>query len=357
MTVTRIPGMRRFLTRTAIGSLPIVAIIGLCVYYYYGVRPSLYGDLGVLGREQFDAGYNRSQHAAPFGGNLMVDTYHDGDTLTRVVTIGDSFSQQDSIGYQNALAHLMGERVTNLPIDVSTSGPVPAAFALLRSGFFERNKGAEVVIFELVERSFPPSLNAIDEERIAAAATTFPHPDGDAAPAKGENLPASIIHQGIDWLRLRTGLEKNPVMSAELTRPLFTIPGKECRLYFYRDDLQTLGAPPDMWGRMRHNVELLHDEFARAGLRMIFFVVPDKYEVYQPYIVPGTLSEKRFGLEMADALAGMDYVVQALPEARKRLAAGEKDLYMADDTHWAAKGSMMAAELLLPHVAPADSVR
>ena len=356
MTTTRIPGMRRFLTRTAIGSLPIVAVIGLCVYYYYGVRPSLYGDLGVLGREQFDAEYNRTQHAAPFGGSVMVDTYHDGDTLTRVVTIGDSFSQQDSIGYQNALAHLLDERVTNLPIDVSTSGPVPSAFALLRSGFFERNKGAEVVIFELVERSFPPSLNVIDEERIAAAATTFPRTEGAGTP-KAESLPASIIHQGIDWVRLRTGLEKNPVMSAELTRPLFTEPGKESRLYFYRDDLETLGAPPEMWARMRGNIERLHDEFARRGIKMVFLVVPDKYEVYQPYVKPGELPEKRFGLEMLDALAGMDYVLQVLPEAHRRLEAGELDLYMADDTHWAAKGSMMAAELLLPHVAPADSVR
>lgn len=81
---------------------------------------------------------------------------------------------------------------------------------------------------------------------------------------------------------------------------------------------------------------------------MIFLVIPDKYEVYQQYTVAGRYPEKRFGTEMMDALSGLDYVVQVLPEARRRVAAGELDLYMANDTHWGANGSAMAAQLLLP---------
>ncbi|MCM1336788.1 MAG: hypothetical protein NC187_03855 [Candidatus Amulumruptor caecigallinarius] len=353
----RIPGMKRFLTRTAIGSLPVVAVLCLCVYYFYNIHPYLNGDLGRLGRIAFDANYNIVHHRDPFPGSRMVRDYHDGDTLTRVITIGDSFSQQDSLGYQNALGNLLGETVTNIPVPSATSGPVEQSVALLRSGFFDRNKGAEYIIFELVERDFTEHLSEINEAKVSASPVTFPSTPAQSAPPAAENLVASIVHQGVDWLRLVTGLEHNPVRHVSLTQPLFTQPGRENMLYFYKNDLSPLGASPEQWQAMRANIEMLHEEFGRRGLKMIFLVIPDKYEVYQNYAEPGVWPLKPFGREMLDALAPLPYVVQVLPEAKARLAAGEKDLYLADDSHWGAKGSMMTARLLLPRVTPTDSVR
>ena len=89
----------------------------------------------------------------------------------------------------------------------------------------------------------------------------------------------------------------------------------------------------------------LHRRFAARGIGMLFMLAPDKYELYQHLAVDNPYPARPLGSQLL-VLDSLGFVVNPLPELSRRLEAGEKDLFMADDSHWSAKSAQTAASLV-----------
>lgn len=337
--------LKKFLKRVVIGGLPLGCLVLGVLYYCLLVRPNLAGDLSQLGKIPMDMDYGARMYEPVFPDQMTL-RYDRGDTLARVVTIGDSFSQQMPNGFQNFLAHLMGAPVSNISIDGKRMLPEQAASDLLMSGFFDSHPGVEWVIVESVERSLVEVWGKVDVGRQPAFVPILYAGDADAAtPAAQESL-GRYFSQGLDWLKLSVGLDESPVCRALLAKPCFTTAAGEDVLYFYDRDLLQLSATEAELSVVVERLKALHGLYAARGIKMIFMPAPDKYELYQHLVVDNPYPERELGTQLSAALDTLDFVVNPLPELRRRLDNGEKDIFMADDTHWSSKGASAAASLL-----------
>lgn len=344
------PGLRRFLIRTAIGGIPLGCILLAVLYYCLIIRPDLVGDLGELGKIPFDREYARQMYRPVLSGQRKVD-YARGEAMSPVVTIGDSFSQQNPNGFQNFLGDMLGHDITNIPFDFHKTSPEQGAADLLATGFFDNHPEVEWVIVETIERDLVDRWLAVEFDRARSNPPVKYRREEDA-PAEGkvqESL-GRYFRQGVDWIKLSTGIADSPVCSVELSEECFTLAGKESRLYFYDQDLTRISASDDELAAVAGKISALRDRFADKGIKMIFMPAPDKYELYQHLTVDNPYPARPLGASLSAALDTLDFVVNPLPELRRMLDNGDKDIYMADDTHWSAKGASAAAAMLHRHM-------
>ncbi len=335
--------MKRFLVRTFIGAIPLLLLVLGSLYYYFRIRPELTGDLGQLGKIAFGTEYD-ARIGKPLLADRMVRPYEPGAPVGRIVTIGDSFSQQEEKGYQNFLAHRLGEPVTNIRL-IQGEAPEHAAIDLLRDGFFDTLPEVKWVIVESVERALVDRCLKLAPDRTPEASPLLRDGDGPTGPESSNGLLGRAFRQSKDWMLLRTGLAANPVCSAALSRPCFTLPGRESTLYFYRDDLDRLSVSDDELAAMRESLRTLHDRFRERGIELFYLMAVDKYELYQHLIAENPYPQRLLGTRLRE-LDSLEFFIDPLPRLRERLDAGETDLYLGHDTHWSQKGAALAADLL-----------
>lgn len=337
--------LKRFLRRVAVGGIPLGCVLLGVIYYGLFVRPRLAGDLSQLGKIPMDMEYGARMYAPVFP-DQMTHRYGRGDSLSSVVTIGDSFSQQMPNGFQNFLGHRLGEPVSNITIDGKQMLPEQAASDLLMSGFFDGHPEVEWVIVESVERSLVGVWGKVEVGRQPGFVPIIHAGDvEDAAPEPRESL-GRYFSQGVDWLKLSVGIDKSPVCRVKLSRPCFTTTTGDDILYFYNHDLLQMSATEAELAMVVERLKRLQGLFAARGIKMLFMPAPDKYELYQNMTVDSPYPRRELGAQLSAALDTLDFVVKPLGELRRRLEAGEKDIYMADDTHWSAKGASTAADLI-----------
>lgn len=349
--------MKRFLVRTLVGAIPLLLLILGSLYYYFLIRPELTGDLGQLGKIAFGTEYDARIGRPQLDGS-MVRPFEPGAPVGRIVTIGDSFSQQEERGYQNFLTHRLGEPVTNIRL-IQGTDPEQAALDLLQAGFFDTLPEVKWVIVESVERALVDRcLNLTPDRRTAESPLLREDDAAGSDSGSGNGLLGRAFRQSKDWMLLNLGLARNPVCTATLDRPCFTLPERERTLYFYKDDLDRLSVTDAELATVRESLRTLHERFQARGIELLFLMAVDKYECYQHFIVDKTVDnsypQRPLGSRL-QALDSLEFFVNPLPALRERLEAGEQDLYMAHDTHWSQKGARLAADLLYEKIRLSES--
>lgn len=332
----------RFITRTLIGSIPLMILGVLILFYYFDRRPAMTGDLGALGKLRFDNIYHNSM-LKPRTANDMPSIYQPGDSLPSIVTIGDSFSDQYPNGYQSFLADMLHCEITNIPLDSHLTDAIPGAFRLVNSGFFDNHPQVEWVIVECGEKSMLRQWLLAD---TLAVADPLPIINFKEIPDESVlTFSRRIFSQGIDWLKLSSGIVENPVKSIKLNRKCFTQPGKEDMLFFVKDDLKRLSASEAQLSEVDKRLKNLHSRFARRGIKMIYLIAPAKYGLYQHIAIDNPYPARLFSRQMS-VFGNLDFVVNPYPVLKNAIDSGMKDVYMADDTHWSPEGAKIAAQLI-----------
>ncbi|MDE6283094.1 MAG: hypothetical protein K2L97_03790 [Muribaculaceae bacterium] len=341
----------RFLRKTIIGGIPLGILLGVICYFYFFLRPQMVGDLGELGKIIFDRAYTERMYQ-PVLSNDMPLLYAPGDTLQSVVTVGDSFTQQRPNGYQSFLSEIIAQPITNISIKRGTT-PEQALSDMINSGFFDGQSQVEWVILETVERELVDRWLMLDTTSTVKqfAIEVNPPSAGDGGDSRG--FAGRIFKQGIDWLKIVSGLEESPVKSVRLSRDCFTEPGKEDMLYFYVSDLGRLSVTDKELAEVTKRIESMRHRLALRGIKMLFMVAPDKYELYQHLAVDNPHPVRQLGQQLLQ-LDSLGYVVNPLPELTRMTDAGEQDIFMADDSHWSPKASSTAARLIVAKMHSAD---
>ena len=280
-----------------------------------------------------------------------------------VLTIGDSHS--DGVGgayYQDYLADKYGISVIN-SAGTHKYNSWAQLNMLIDLGYLGQ-LGIKTVVFEIGERGVstltaPPSLPAVarkeyEKDRIAYKEAS----SRDMVPPYAL-LTTTMGSANVRFIKNRLYASNHEysvskdVYKEYLTIPAFTNTGQENVLYYYHDDLDYLTAKPDAVA-INNTLNAISDKLATRGVKFIFFVVPDKSDVYFPYVArERNIPENNFIAELMPLPKTYEFI-DSKKILRDAVAAGEQDLFWADDTHWSWKAQQHVGDAIATVLQNAD---
>lgn len=337
--------MKRFLIKLSYTIFPFwLLFVGLTIYYNVRVAPNITGDIGVLGKIPFKLIY--SEPVDPEITDTLYDNVSDMNLLRQkhadVLTCGDSFSQQGKKSYQNYLQK-MGLSIVNFaPPGVVNLNPLQTAYELMDRGLID-STNVHTLLIESVERSlllrlamFDPSVDQLSDLSQAIAHT--------------EPQQSWSLMEAKNYLMLRLMI-KNPVRHAKLTKPLFSgSQGDE--LYFYKDDIWEWEQhfDEDHKKALFFTLEQLAKKAQEKKVHLLFLICPDKYDLYQKFIIDNPFPAKEVNEELRKLIGNRPDFIIAKEVLMPYLDAGEKDIYMMDDSHWSIISAKIIAEEVRAHL-------
>ena len=332
--------MRKFLLKISYTVFPLwLSIVVLVTFYNLIVIPNMQGDLGKLGKIPTRLFYERDSDLNIQ--DTLFCTVQKAQMLRNdsfdVITCGDSFSQQGKNGYQNYMA-IKGLRIINyFPYGAFRANPLQGAFNLMRQGYID-STNTKVLIVESVERNLYSRILHLDFNQISLK-------EENGTPSKPEekwSLTEAKIY--LDFL---TGLkdEENPVKQLKLNDFYFSGP-KGDRLFFYHEDISDNGfsIPQKDYNVIRYKIDTLFAEAKAKNILLLFLVCPDKYDVYQDYIVNNPYPAKTLNEDFRRIVGNREDVIIGKELLSPHVHSKEKDMYYLEDTHWSCKSAKVIAD-------------
>ena len=301
--------MKKFILKCLCTIFPVMVVIYACGFYvnFYLIKvlPKA-GDLGQLGYFYIDKSCNTLDIKLL---ENRTDTYC--DTIQgkyEIMTIGDSFSQQGITGYQNYLAMELGERILNYPDPGGREySPEEISLYLLKNGVFAK-LGCKIVIIETVERSFVQRM--LDIKNIENLES------GNDVLTKGvPEKKKDCLMETFKYIKYYLYKSKRPVKEAQLRTDCFSVSPHNC--------------------------------FLEEGIGLYYIIAPDKYDVYQSYIVNNPYPPKTVVEQLEENGVGqLEWFINPRAKFRKMIDDGVEDIYHIDDTHWTYKASESVGHIL-----------
>lgn len=335
--------MQKFIKKIAIASI-ITSILGVlfmlpCFY----ILPYQTGDLGRLGGIPFGP-YDTIFKVPDY---LYTENIMDYESLKNVeiLTIGDSFSQGDHLGYQNFLGRYLNKKVSNFRVD--GFNPIQTAVALIEKQMIPNCK---IIILETVERSIITNINQeftitedISKRNIISGIPKILLTEDTIIRSNDYNFKRLTSYYK-QKLNLSHSYKK-----FELSVPLFTAGKYSDKLFIYSSqiidgDLTFLSNTNTQIEKAKKQLSILKEIGNKSHIKIIYLVAADKYDMYydfiknNPYPINPTFSyfsdfDTTFFINTKNIL---------LPYLKN----GEKDIYRVNDTHWSVK----AAEIIGNHL-------
>jgi hypothetical protein len=341
--------MKKFILKTAMFVLPFV----VPSFFLMVFPPAPKGDLIRLGHiMDIDGGRYRGIFKEEYQRTLKFTKMSDLDFNTQstytVLTIGDSFSEQENTGYQNYLAENNNVQVLHLDRYLHDN-PIETLYGLLNGDVLSRIK-IEYIVIQSSERSFIDRALSFESNKIIRTDSfikAIQHHKAKADISKeGNNYPffSSLILR-FPLYRILYHLDDNaylsPTYSVETTENLFSTSCSE--LLFYTQELVNTPQNNSEEAVMKLNAALndLSKKFMDKGIKIIVLPSPDKFDIYYDYIVE---NEKYVRPLFFNHLQNMqkDYLYVNSKQILGQAIKTQKDIYYFDDTHW----SPYAAKLI-----------
>lgn len=336
--------MKRFTIKFLLVLVPIHILI---LFYIFGIKKQISGDLGLLGMIPFGVDYY--DNAFQSRQNIETNVEHftcNSTSKYEVITLGDSFSKMEGDGYQTYLGRALNDTILDLDISIAKDmvSPEQIVVKLLKNGFFEQ-MGAKLVVFQSVERDFIERLSSVDFNKSLPADSMLYYYRYKEASKKTNNsfkdlFEASkkpVLEDMSAWIRMLSGYQ-NPIVRVELSKPFFTHKTKAEDLYFYKEDLKFNRFKNDTIDRAKQNFERIKEMFEAHDIKFIYFIPPTKYHAYQDYIVDNKLPRDGLVFNFEKHLS-KDYFFYPLSIVDSMLQKGVKDVYKLNDSHWSYKAS------------------
>lgn len=329
--------MKKFLTKLSYTVLPVFLLLfGLTAYLNLYIRPQATGDLGRLAFVMVGEDYGQRIEQNEMKEKLFSNVRETEDLRNihvNVLTIGDSFSQQEHAGYQNYMPQ-EGLTVANTRRGLYDN-PIQYAWNILEAGVID-STNIDVMVVEVGERDLSLRINNFSIDKVEV--------DEPYSPDDGEEENVYDIRQ---WSLLRTRdflmyryAGRNPVYDVELNRDFFDS-REPRRLYFYcADVLNGMTIEASIRPKIKEVFDLLTKKAHERGFALILMVPVDKYDLYQDYIVNNPYDHpKRINEKVRELLGDRPEVMLCKFTLQPLLENGEKDVFLFDNSHWSYKGS------------------
>lgn len=265
----------------------------------------------------------------------------------KILTMGDSFSEQNNFGYKNYLA----EKHSVLHVDRHISGnQIQTLYQFLNSGFFEEYK-IEFVVLENVERSFVANARELDISKTKVKPQLNGVVNKKSKP-ETENEKEDFFSREtiifpfymLKFYMHENYLSKGAIYNVTLkTNKLFS--NNSNKLFFFAEDVSRLEINNSLAEIIKLN-DILNDlskKLKAKNVKLIVLPAPDKYDLYYDYISDKTNFPKPLFFQYLAPLK-KDYIYI---DSKKNLSAelkNKKDIYFYDDSHWSPVASKIISD-------------
>ena len=271
-----------------------------------------------------------------------------------ILVIGDSFSEagywQAYLGEKYSFTFIHTSKTTLTKILARIEKDRPDAIILESA---ERalpdiyNKGS--TFLSVVETcSLPDPLKEsteFDPQEKIAALPVFPSIKRETTPSAGKNISEGY-HALKIWMKSLIRPEKRKAKILELTSPdLFSNARNNQILSLSKDFLLYDTADENSIQTIRCSMQTTANTLAHTGIPYVILAIPDKTTAYQPYMANDEIRQRPALINRLH-IDQIDHGIDMLPPIQAMAAAGHKDIYLPNDTHWGYKGFQLAAVLI-----------
>lgn len=340
--------MKPFLLKLLYTVLPLwLATIGWYLFYNIFLNQEMTGDLGRMSQITFGQEYAQRVNV-PVIADISYENTEDKDVVRKqggvVLGVGDSFSRYNSTSYLNCLAaHGLNVLSYTSDADMTVLNPFQKAWELLNHGYAD-SLSVRAFMVESVERELLGRLSSMNLNTLTvteAPPRSAPNPDS-------EDSGWTLIYP-VDYIGKMIGLRSTRVKPAQLTMPLFSHGQMGRDLYFWQGDVGTEMSIDTTDVTQRRALDNLRRLFALAhekGVRLMVVVPPDKYDLYQSFIVDNPFPPKTINEDLRRLFPDEENLVLCKEFLLPHVQRGEKDIYMLNDTHWSPKTAKIVADEL-----------
>ncbi|MDR0811027.1 MAG: hypothetical protein LBN23_01950 [Paludibacter sp.] len=336
--------MKKFLIKI---SFVLVPLLALCVAYPLYFVPEFTGNLGRLAQIPFGTEYDAMLEKSYPPEYLVPDTLIVEDEKIRlaetpdVITIGDSYSGMAEIGYQNYLA-LRGVKVVNFVRKHAQENPVMIVSAMLNDAMLDSTV-CRTVIVQTGDRNCISRLQETFDD-VHYQQIKLYQGAGKKRPLNLQNL--------CSFIRLTCGYD-SPVSKYELTETCFSHKWGNFA-YCYNEDLWFQYSAPQQVETAKTNLKVLNDRFLQKGIKLIFLICADKYDVYRPLFTDNSLPVDT----LTDDFENIPEVCVINTKAmfQEMVKRGEKDVYFENDSHASHIANRATAERILAVIARCETI-
>ncbi len=332
--------MKKFILKSLIFVLPVL-ILYLVVRFFYD------GDLQRVGFIM-SAAAPRNFFPENYPEDLYFTCISDIDLHKkqkfRVLTLGDSFSEQGFYGYKNFLAKKKSIALLHYDRKLHYS-PFQTLFGLLNGDFFDQVE-VDCIILQSAERytadrtriiNYDDTLNVASlEQKIARLKEGAKgDPVEEERERKHEFFSDRIIK--VPLINILYRFEEKPMDSktyrVKTSESLFT--GKKNELLFFREDLDGVYTSEDfaLIDSLNNILNLLSEKCGQKNIKLVFLPSPDKFDIYFDYILSDNYYPRPCFFEYLDSLP-KDYVWLNSKKILSEMVIHQKDVYFYGDTHW-----------------------
>lgn len=262
-----------------------------------------------------------------------------------ILTIGDSFSDQENVGYQNYLADIDSNRVLHYDLVKGFANPINILYGIINNSFLD-TFSVNYIILEIVERNLLLHTKDIDYDYKLS------HKDqrkGSNTNEKVGKFPP-IKYIKFPLFSLLYNFDDNAYFSKvyKLKTDTLLFSNNSGDLLFYYNDLLRVENNNKAFLVSKFNDEMnkLAKVLNKKGIELIFLPAPDKYDIYYNYISEKEAYPKPRFFEIIDD-EPKDYLFVNTKALLTSFIPTKKDIYYYDDTHW----TPIAAKIIAEHIA------
>lgn len=276
----------------------------------------------------------------------------------KILTIGDSFSEQSGFGYKNMLAN----DFSVLHVDRFISNNQIQTLINFANGDFFETYNIEYIILQNVERHiidnvqnirlndrimlneiesliFNHKTEKVDHSYHLFSKTTIKFPL--------YNLPKFFLKKNY--------LSNALVYNVDLNSHSF-FSNKSNKLLFYHQDLKSTDR-----NNVKENIENLNKflntiahKLRQRNIKLIVLPSPDKYDLYYDHIAKKKDFKRPIFFDLMKA-SKKDYIYINAKENLASKIKNTQDLYFYDDTHWSPIASKIIADKIKSEIEKSDN--
>lgn len=350
--------MKKFILRTILFVLPFIFLHFLNTFFYNQKEGDLVR-LGYLYSNPTPKSFITSQYKLKKHYTLLSEIDLKNSNKFDIITIGDSFSEQDSLGYKNFLANY-GFKVLHIDLFITGSNPMQTLVKLLNSNLFNI-VSADYVVLQSVERYFNQRNEKIDFDMTINLDTLSNQINSYTKTATNYGLQFfSNATLKIPITNIWYNFQPKPKYSktykyTSISNNLFSNAPNE--LLFYEEDINYMKIKNDSLSTMK-SIEVLegiNDKAAKRNIKLIMLVSPDKYDLYFNFIKDNKYLTTPLFFKIYEQTQKNYLNVDSYKILNEKLKS-EKDIYFYDDTHWSPKGAKIIADEII-EIIKADKAR
>ncbi len=281
--------------------------------------------------------------------NLLSEVNLNEPQHFKVLNIGDSFSEQDSLSYQNFLAH---QAISVLHFDryLASENNLQQLIDLINGDFFEKNK-VEYVVLQCAERMFVSRAFNInfkskcDTKDLIKLKTLKTKPTEKYQMKFFSDAMFKIPLNNLQYYFTDKPIYSSTYKTASNNTALFS--NNPNNILFFQDDIDYLKFNNNDKNVIlaNQNINQINQLLQQKNIQLILLIAPDKYQIYHDYILDKTPYPKPSFFSNFNPLP-KNYRYVPSEKRLKEMVKTHKDVYFYDDSHWSPIGAKVMAEEL-----------